>query len=123
MEDITIQQLWQLLQPSKIFDSRGRFERCCRDWSAMDAGKRARVFKIIETKRHNGEYVHPNPCFALNDALQEDEIRQAKIVRPEPTNYNGRAFPNEPTAIALYKGKWGTFTLADIKAFGLKTRD
>ena len=41
---------------------------------------------------------------------------------PEPTNYNGRALPNEHVAPAFWNGKWGMYTLSDIQTFGMRTR-
>ena len=85
----------------------------------MDDAKRKRIFRIIQAKRQNGGN-NPNPLFAFLDAMQEDEVKQSKVKQPEPTNYNGRALPNQPTATAFYNGKWGTYTLADIEKFGLR---
>ena len=71
-------EFWQLLQPSATFDTRGRFESCLARWNSWDEAKRVRIAQQIAAKQQNGEFVHPNPCFAMDDAAQEDEIRQAK---------------------------------------------
>ena len=78
METITIQQLWQLLQPSMVFDTRGRYEKCQLIWEALDEAQHQRIYNSIAAKKQNGEFVHPNPCFALDDAMQDDECTQAK---------------------------------------------
>lgn len=44
----TMQALWQLLQPSLVYNTRGRFEKCCQDWHSMDDAQKLRVFRIIE---------------------------------------------------------------------------
>lgn len=120
MNDITFQTLWQLLHPSSTFDTRGRYQKCLSTWCAMDPAQQERIYQQIAAKKQNGEFVHPNPCFALDDALQADEVQRAKAPRAEPTNYNGRALPNEPVATAFYNGKWGTYTVSDIKKFNLR---
>ena len=123
---LSMQALWQLLQPSVTYDTRGRYERCSRDWNAMDEAQQLRVYKIIEGHISHGEGVNPNPYYALNDAMQEDEQNQAQQKqkeRKEPTNYNGsRLEPPEPTEIACYNGQWGMYTRSDIRTFGLQTK-
>ena len=121
-EEITIQAIWQMLQPSRLFNTRGRWERCCKEWNEMDKAQQERIFRLIQAKRQNGD-VNPNPLFAFLDAMQEDAHQQAKVKQPEPTNYNGRALPDEPTATAFYNGKWGTYTLEDIEKYGLRRPD
>ena len=123
MNDITIQTLWQLLQPSELFGTRGRYQKCLNTWCRLDAAQQKRIYQQIAEKKRRGEFVHPNPCFALDDALQTDELQQARQPKAEPTNYNGRALPKEPVATAFYNGKWGTYTMRDIKKFGLQTKD
>ena len=85
MEKITIQAIWQLLHPSRVFNTRGRWERCCREWEALDDAKKERVFRLIQTKRQNGTYINPNPLFAFLDAIQDDEAQQAKMMKRGPT--------------------------------------
>ena len=87
----------------------------------MDKAQQERIYRIIQAKRQNGEKLNPNPLFAFLDAVQEDELNQSKVKQPEPTNYNGRALPDKPTATAFYNGKWGTYTLEDIEKYGLRT--
>ena len=74
---ITIQDVWQLLQPSKAFDTRSRFEKCQADWCSMDANQQRRVYKLLMSKKDQA-VLNPNPYYALNDAMQEDAQQQAK---------------------------------------------
>ena len=71
-------EFWQLLQPSETFDTRGRYESCLARWNRWDEAKRIRIAQQIAAKLQKGEFVNPNPCFAMDDAAQEDEILQAK---------------------------------------------
>lgn len=88
MEKITMQDVWLLLQPSKTFDTRGRFEKCMADWSQMDADQQQRVYKLLQSKKDQAA-LNPNPYFALNDAMQEVEQQQAKSrVRQLTLSYN-----------------------------------
>ena len=88
-QSLSIIDLWQLLQPSDTFDTRGRYEHCLRVWEKLDAAQRTRIYHLLATKKENGEYVNPNPCFALDDALQEDECAQAKIQKQQPDFLRG----------------------------------
>ena len=78
MEKKTITDLWQLLHPTETYDTRGRYEHCLRVWGKMDEAQQACVYQRIEEKQQKGEFVHPNPCFALDDAVQEEECARAK---------------------------------------------
>lgn len=127
----TLQDLWLQLRPSITYDTRGRYHKCERDWYGMDDAQRLRVYRIIERKRQHDDYVNPNPCFALNDAMQEDEQLQAKLnhaqKKREPVNLNctlkGGTMMNNGTAeIAFYNGSWGVYSKEDIKTFNLVTK-
>ena len=89
METITFIEFWQLLRPSETFDTRGRFESCLAKWNRWDEAKRTRVAQQIAAKQQKGEFVHPNPYFAMDDAAQQDEIQQARSKpRRETLSYN-----------------------------------
>ena len=126
----TMQDLWQMLRPSVTYDTRGRYEKCRRDWNSMDEAQQERVYAIIRAQVENGEVVNPNPCFALNDAMQEDEQRRAKLMkqtRREPVNLNGTVrggtlLETGKAEIAAYKGQWGVYSQEDIKEFNLITK-
>ena len=103
------QQFWDLFQPDEQFE--GRFGACERVWADCSPAKQEAIIAWLKT---HGRYKGRNPYFFIQDF-------KARQVRGEPTNYNGRALPDEPTATAFYNGKWGTYTLEDIKKFNLKT--
>ena len=102
---------WAAIQPDAKYDNRK--EAAQQEWEAHPE-KHAAIMRWL--KRH-GPYPNRNPYFFIQDFT----VRAAKV--DEPTNYNGRALPDEPTATAFYNGKWGTYTLEDIEKYGLKTPD
>ena len=59
----------------------------------MDEDKRLRICEQLEEKRQKGDFIHPNPCYAFDDALQEDEIRQAKAaIKKKPQRLSFRDY-------------------------------
>ena len=115
-----MQDLWLLLQPSKTYDTRGRYEKCLSDWSSMNEAQQRRVYRLLQSTKEQGE-LNPNPYYALNDAMQEDEQQQAKAPKVEPVNYNGKNIPAGVQVFsAKYKGSWGMYTQADIERFGME---
>lgn len=118
----------KLLHPSPAFDNRGRYEKCAKYWNSIDEAEQQGICQLIEAKLEAGEFVDPNPCFAMSDAMQEYEKRLAKEKQQqkqrEPTNYNGRGLKHGVMyVIAKYKGIYGTYTLAEAKEFGLEIKD
>ncbi len=98
----------KLLHPSPAFDNRGRYEKCAKYWNSIDEAEQQGICQLIETKLEAGEFVDPNPCFAMSDAMQEYEKRLAKEKQQqkqrEPTNYNGRGLKHGVKyVIAKYK--------------------
>ena len=120
----------KLLHPSPAFDNRGRHEKCYKDWCAMDEAERHGICKIIEEAQSNGDYVDPNPCFAMNNAMQEYEKRLAKaqtVKKKDPMNYNGsskylKEVKKTPLVSAPYKGVFGIYSLAEAIEFHLEIR-
>ena len=84
---ITMQDLWLLLRPSKAFDTRGRYEKCLADWSSMNEAQQKRVFKLLQDKKEHAG-LNPNPYYALNDAMQEDEQQQVRKAKPQMLTFN-----------------------------------
>ena len=127
----TISDLWdRLLQPSSTMGTRGRYHKCERDWYGMDDAQRLWVYQHLTKLRAKGE-INPNPCFALNDAMQLYEQEQYKLQRAqkkhEPENLNhtaiGRTMMDNGTAeIAFYGSSWGVYSKDDIKTFNLLTK-
>ena len=118
MKTITFQDLWQLLQPTVVFNTRGRYEHCLRVWGKMDETQRARVYQRIEEKQHNGEFVHPNPCFALDDAMQEDECAHAKKRQRTPEFLDGDE--GGDLVQVMYNGKYKICTRQTMNEFNLR---
>lgn len=117
----------KLLKPSPAFDNRGRYEKCSKYWSSIDEAEQQGICQLIESKLEAGEFVDPNPCFAMSDAMQEFEKRLAKEKQPkktrEPKNYNGRSLvPGEQYVIARYKGAYGMYSLEDARTFGMEIK-
>ena len=78
METITFQDVWQLLQPTRTFDTRARYEKCLAYWNSKDQAQQMRIYQRLADKRQREEFINPNPYFALDDTAQEDEYAQAK---------------------------------------------
>ena len=118
METITIQRLWQLLQPSPVFDTRGRYEKCSLLWEAMDEAQQKRIYDSIAAKKRNGDFVNPNPCFALDDAMQDDEYAQAKMKQRKPEFLKG----NEGGDLVQvrYNGMYKICTRKTMEEFNLE---
>ena len=118
MKTITFQDLWQLLQPTVVFNTRGRYEKCLTLWNIMDEAQRNRIYNSLAAKRQNGEFVHPNPCFALDDEMQDDECMQAKLKQWKPTFLNGDE--GGDLVQVLYDGKYKICTRETMKEFNLQ---
>ena len=86
-KSITMQDLWQLLQPSKAFDTRSRYEKCLADWSSMNEAQQRRVFALLQSKKEQA-VLNPNPYYALNDAMQEMEQQQVKQPKQQVLSFN-----------------------------------
>lgn len=65
MEEVTFEQLWQLLAPEGEFCRRRKV--CEKRWSGYSAVRQQYLFQVLQSKKSNGEYVSPNPYFAIDD--------------------------------------------------------
>ena len=105
--EYTFDDIWRLLNP------RGEFVRrvnaCGKIWSGLALHRRKHIYETIAALKAEGQYVNPNPLFAIKD---NDNA--------EPTNYNGRALPEVPVFSAKYNGKWGMYTQEDIDTYHLE---
>ena len=87
----------------------------------MDEAQQLRVYGIIEQQISSGVGVNPNPYYALNDAMQQDEQQQAKCKKSEriaPKNYDRSRDFDEMVktgtlVTAEYQGQVGIYTEAD----------
>ena len=117
----------KLLNPTPAFDNRGRYEKCAKYWNSIDEAEQQGICQLIEAKLEAGEFVDPNPCFAMSDAMQEYEKRLTKELQKkkrEPTNYNGRNLKQGVTyVIAKYKGAFGTYSLEEAKEYRMEGKD
>ena len=117
----------KLLHPSPAFDNRGRYEKCAKYWNSIDEAEQQGICQLIEAKLEAGEFVDPNPCFAMSDAMQEYEKRLAKVrakPKKEPTNLNGNSridtlIKTVPLVSAIYNGRPGIYTLEEAKEYGM----
>ena len=102
---------WHLYAPLPEYHN--RYLACERLWSTRDEHTRSLILHQLEQERQRlGETVthRKNPYFFLIDWQPQP-----------PVNYNGKALPGEPVATAYWNGKWGTYTLAEIRLYGMKT--
>jgi len=85
MEKVAFETLWQLLSPEGEYCRRRKV--CEKRWSSYSAGRQQYLFKLLQSKKNNGEYVSPNPYFAIDDndrpvflsGEEQDRVRAAGI--------------------------------------------
>jgi len=65
MEPLSFEKLWQLLAPEGEFCRRRN--ACEKRWESFSVQRQHAIYRILETKKRNGDYVSPNPYFALDD--------------------------------------------------------
>lgn len=68
--------LWSLLSPSPEYN--GLRTKCEQLWSSFNIQKQRLIYKVIQTKQRNGEFVDFNPYYALQ-----------KNANPQPHFLNG----------------------------------
>jgi len=85
MERVAFEALWQLLSPEGEYCRRRKV--CEKRWSSYSAERQQYLFKLLQRKKSNGEYVSPNPYFAIDDndrpvflsGEEQDRVRGAGI--------------------------------------------
>ena len=85
MEKVAFEALWQLLSPEGEYCRRRKV--CEKRWSSYSAERQQYLFKLLQRKKSNGEYVSPNPYFAIDDndrpvflsGEEQDRVRGAGI--------------------------------------------
>ena len=108
MDTTLYNSLWELLAPVGEFLYRDR--ACRRLWDTFSPAKRQEIFDRIRTKKQRGEFVNPNPYFAIVNNIDD----QAPAAQP-PTNYYGRVLPSGNTYYrADYLGSRGLYTEQDV---------
>ena len=116
METNTFDYIWALLDPQGEY--KRRRQACERLWQGYSIDKQRAIYNGIKTKIRQGEYVNPNPYFAIED----NAIGMAAKALPaaHPTNYNGaRSMPDEAMVRAIYNGIGGIYTLREAEMYGM----
>ena len=114
METDTFNFIWTLLNPQGEY--KRREQACRRLWLTYDRDKQRDIYHAIRDKQRRGEFVNPNPYFAIEDTAIGQAARP--LFRGEPTNYNGaRSFPSEPLVRAVYNGTGGIYTRREALLF------
>lgn len=118
----TFSHIWALLCPQGEY--KRREQACRRLWSSYDTDKQRAIYNAIRDKKQRGEFVNPNPYFAIEDnALSLASMAARLTFKSEPTNYNGaRSFPDEPLVIAVHNGRGGIFTRREAELFAMDIR-
>ena len=99
---------WELFSPDTCFLN--RFEAAKKAWDDTPADKQQ---AIIAWLRQHGAYKKRNPYFFILDFRPQNA---------EPTNMNGRALKQGVQYVtAKYNGTWGTYSMEDVRTFGLET--
>ncbi len=65
MEAIHFEKLWQLLNPQGEYCRRRK--ACERLWTSFLPAKQQAIYQTLVAKKANGDYVSPNPYFAIDD--------------------------------------------------------
>ena len=103
--------LWQVLDPA---DSYPQVKDTCRKiWDAQPLQRQRIIYATIKQKLRDGDKVHPNPKFALEDNLNA-----------QPAFLDGYEIDeawdaNIPLVHVLFNGLYKICRLADAQAFGL----
>ena len=112
--DEKFETVWQALVENGT--SKRNHDATERFWNTLTQKQKDLVHKNIPWKVKMGKFVQYDPIRAIKE-------NSRKYLLPEPTNYNGRRLkPGETYVIAKYKGAYGTYTLAEAKAFGLEIK-
>ena len=107
------EQTWQALVENGT--SKRNKDATKRFWDTLTPAQQHQAYVRITQRAHEGGFLQYDPIRAI-----KENIRRLQVVGP--TNYNWRTLPNEPTETAFYNGKWGVYTLEDIKKFNLLTK-
>ena len=105
----TFDDIWQLLRPQGEYVR--RVNACGKIWSGLAFNRRKHIYETISSLKAQGKYVNPNPLFAIQD---NDTA--------EPFNWNGHTLqPGRQYVTAKWQGKWGTYSIEDVRNFNLET--
>ena len=116
--ETTFDHIWQLLNPTVEFSTRGRTEACRRLWESFDLERQRYTYRTIRDKKRRGEFVSDNPYFAIEDNSRAP--RQPSTILQPPTNYVGKVLPRGGEFyFAEYNGQRGLYKAEDVKAHGM----
>ena len=115
----TFIHIWKLLNPAYEFTTQGREQACHRLWESFDLQRQRYTYQTIRDKKRKGEFVNPNPYFAI-----EDNSHMAALPLGGPKDYNGsREFDamiqTGRLVTANYCGKVGIYTEDDARKFAM----
>ena len=104
--------LWQVIDPA---DSYPQVKDTCRKiWDAQPLQRQRIIYATIKQKLRDGEKVHPNPKFALEDNLNaQPEFLNG--IQQDECWMNGI-----PIVQVRYNGVYKICTLTTMKRFGLE---
>lgn len=112
----SFQYIWALLAPKGEY--KRRYNACRRLWESYPIEQQRYIYTTIRTKKTKGEYVNPNPYFAIEDN---------SIPANGPYNWNGdrrieKMMSSGKVVCAKYNGKWGMYTREDVVIFGMEKK-
>jgi hypothetical protein len=111
MREINFETFWDLFNPTPAYNNRTAAAKS--EWDKCSVAKQKAIIHKLQTAP--GDIVQPNPYFYIID-----------FPEPTPTNLNGtiqgeQLLNARQAKTAFYDGKWGLYSLEDIKLFNLKT--
>ena len=120
METNTFEYIWSLLNPQGEY--KRRRQACERLWQGYDDNKQRNIYIRIKAKLRQGEFVNPNPYFAIEDNALGSAAKALPVA--QPTNYYGRALPRGVTFYkAVYNGEVGLYSEQDVKAHKMQNAE
>ncbi len=114
MNDELFDKVWEALVEHGT--SRRNHDATERFWDTLTQTQKELAYNNILGRVKEGKFVQYDPIRAIKENCRKYQL-------PEPTNYNGKALPNEPVVIAKWNGKWGTYAVADVELFGLEVKE
>ena len=110
MEDL-FEQLWALLYEHGASEKKKEGTR--RFWNTLTEEQQRQVFTTISRKLKEDKFVQFDPIRAIKENAPKKTFQG-------PTNYQGRKLPAVPVFSAKWQGKWGMYTIEDIKKFNME---
>lgn len=110
MKEVTFEALWQLLAPEGEYCRRRKV--CEKRWNSYSAMRQQYLFRVLQTKKSNGEYVSVNPYYAIDDndrpvflsGEEQDRVRAAGIA----------------LVLVRYQGRYLVCTHETMRAYALE---